>query len=159
MVLRTPLRKALVGGDVAVAYAILVALYLLKFVMFQPFQIPAYLLIVAYDVVEVALPVLSPYYPVVFPLFLYLLAVIGAGVTRVVRSETDEESSWLAVAGGIFLVVGLISLLFGAVVGGPLISPTDNPTPLAITSATGILFLVASLWLLGHPAPRTLVNG
>lgn len=159
MVPRTPPRNALLGREVAVAYTILVGLYLLKYVTFQPLQIPAYLVIVAYDTVEVALPMLSPYYPIAFPLFLYLLAVIGAGVTRVVRPHLDEETGGLAVVGGICLVVGVISLVFGAVVGGPLIAPADNPTPLAITLATGLVFLAASWWLFGHPSPRRRVTG
>lgn len=155
MVTRRELRQVLLGRDVATAYAIIVALYALKFVRFQPIQIPPYLLIAAYDFVEVAVPMLTPYHPVGFPLFLYLLAVIGAGVARWFRPETEGGSIWLRTAGGICLVVGMISILFGAFVGGPLVSATDNPTPLAITGATGVILLVASWWLLGHPTPRS----
>lgn len=71
------LRNALVGRDVAIAFALIVALYLLKFILFQPVQVPPYLLIVAYDFVEVAIPVLTPYHPVAFPVFLYVLAIGG----------------------------------------------------------------------------------
>lgn len=147
---RQTVRTALLGREVAVAYAVIVVLYLAQFIRFQPLQIPAYLLIVAYDIVEVLLPILTPYYPVGFPLFLYLLAIIGAGAARRWRSGDREASSWTQIAGGVCLVVGVLSLLFGAFVGGPLISPTDNPTPLAITGATGIIFLVSAWWLLGH---------
>lgn len=154
MVTRKEIRQALLGRDVAVAYAIIVALYALKFVRFQPVQIPPYLLIVAYDFVEVAIPVLTPYHPIGFPLFIYVLAVVGAGIARSFRPDTREDISWLRIAGGICLIVGSISILFGAFVGGPLVSPTDNPTPLAITGLTGIVFLLASWWLLGHPSPQ-----
>jgi hypothetical protein len=154
MVTRQTVKNALLGRDVGIAFAVLVALYLVRFVRFQPLQIPAYLLIVAYDIVEVMLPILTPYYPVGFPLFLYLLAIIGAGAARWWRSSDGEESPWTQVVGGVCLVVGVLSLLFGAFVGGPLVSPTDNPTPLAITGATGIGFLVGAWWLLGHRSVR-----
>lgn len=155
MVTRQTVRKALLGRGVAVAYAVLGALYLVRFVKFQSFQIPAYLLIVAYDVVEVMLPILTPYHPVGFPLFLYLLAIIGAGAARWLRSDEGEESAWTQIAGGVCLVVGVLSLLFGAFVGGPLISPADNPTPLAITGSMGIGLLVSAWWLLGHRPGRS----
>ena len=75
MVTRQTLRRALLGRQVAVAYALLVALYLVRHVRFQPTQIPAYLLVVAYDVVELALPAIAPYHPIGFPLFLYLIMI------------------------------------------------------------------------------------
>jgi len=152
MVSRHTLRKSLLSRDVAVAYTILVALYLLKFIPFQPVQIPPYLLIVAYDLVEVALPFLTPYYPVAFPLFLYVLAIGGAGLARKLRATDSGQTAWLQTLGGVCLIIGILSLGFGAFVGGPLVSPTDNPTPLAITGTTGIVFLVVAWWLLGRPA-------
>ena len=151
--------KALFGRDVAVAYTVVVALYLAKFVRLQPFQIPAYLMIVAYDIVEVMLPILAPYHPVGFPLFLYLLAIIGAGAARWLRSGDEEESAWIRTVGGVCLVVGSLSLLFGVFVGGPLIATTDNPTPLAIAGTTAIVFLVGAWWLLGHRSVRSPVHG
>lgn len=150
MVSRHRLRKVLLGRDVATAYVMIVAVYLLKFISFQPVQIPPYLLIVAYDLVEVALPFLTPFYPVAFPLFLYVLAVGGAGITRKLRATDGEQSVWLQTLGGVCLIIGMISLGFGAFVGGPLISPTDNPTPVAVTGATGIILLVIAWWLLGR---------
>lgn len=152
MVTRQTARRALLGRHVAAAYAVIVALYLVRYVRFQPLQIPAYLLIVAYDFVEVALPVITPYYPVGFPLFLYLLAVVGAAVTRWGRTD-GADADWRPAAGGVSLVVAALSFLFAAVVGGPLVSATDNPTPLAITGATGLVLLVGGWWLLGRPLP------
>lgn len=154
MVTRQTGRKSLFGRDVAVAYAVIVALYLVRFVRFQPLQIPAYLLIATYDIVEVLLPILTPYYPVGFPLFLYLLALVGTGAARWLRSDGTEPAG-IQMVGGVCLVIGVLSLLFGAFVGGPLVSPTDTPTPLAITSATGIVFLVGAWWLLGKQSART----
>ena len=146
------LRRTLLGRDVAVAYGVVIALYLVRHVRFQPLQIPAYLLIVAYDLVELALPVLTPYHPVAFPVFLYLLAVLAAGVARGLGGEGIPSST--AVLGAVAVVVAALSFGFAAVVGGPLVAPADNPTPLAITAATGLLLTALGWWLLG--APRTL---
>lgn len=157
MVSRHTLRNTLLGRDVAIAYALIVALYLLKFIEFQPVQIPPYLLIVAYDLVEVALPFLTPYYPIAFPLFLYVLAIGGAGLTRKLRATESEQSAWLQTLGGVCLIISIFSLGFGAFVGGPLVSPTDNPTPLAITGTTGIIFLVVAWWLLGRPTLKSAI--
>lgn len=151
MVSRHTLRNTLLGRDVAIAYALIVALYLLKFIRFQPVQIPPYLLIVAYDLVEVMLPFLTPYHPIGFPVFLYLLAIVGASITRRFRAPSGGQIAWLQTLGGVCLVVGVLSLGFGAFVGGPVVSPTDNPTPLAITGATGIIFFVVAWVLLGRP--------
>lgn len=153
MVSTLTLRRAFLGRDVAIAFGVIAALYLVRVVRFQPLQIPAYLLIVAYDFVEVAMPVLTPYHPLAFPVFLYGLAVVGAGVARRLRSD---EGGWgmLRAVGGVCLVVGTISLLFGAFVAGPLVSATDNPTPLAITGTTGVVLLVAGWLLLGRPMGR-----
>lgn len=158
MVTRKTLRRAFLGRDVAVAYAVIIALYLVRHVRFQPLQIPAYLLIVAYDIVEMVLPVLTPYHPIGFPIFLYLLAIVGAGVARQLRTDDEADSAWIRTAGGVGLVIGVLSLLFGAYVGGPLIAPTDNPTPLAITGAAGIILLIGSWWLLGRPSFRSHVT-
>lgn len=158
MVTRNTVRHALLGRDVAVAFAVIAALYMVRFIRFQPLQIPAYLLIVAYDFIEVGLPILNPYHPVGFPIFLYLLAVIGVGAARWLQSGSNKESIWPRTIGGVSLIVALLSLLFGAFVGGPIISPTDNPTPLAITGATGIILLVLAWWLLGRPLPRNSLN-
>ncbi|MFB6114183.1 MAG: hypothetical protein ABEJ58_08815 [Halodesulfurarchaeum sp.] len=150
MAIRGSIRRLLFGRDVAIAYAVLVSLYYLRVVGRRPTQIPAYLLIVAYDVVEVLLGILPPYYPIAFPLFLYLLAVCGAAIPRVIRSETGEGQTWHRAAGGVCLVVGTIAFLFAAMIGGPLSAPTDNPTPLAIATVTAIAFFAAGWVLLGR---------
>lgn len=152
---RPTLRRVFLGREVAAAVAIIAVLYFIRVVRFRPLGIPAYLLIVTYDLVEVALPVLTPYYPVAFPLFLYLIAVIGAAVARSLRSDAHEDGTIPRAAGGVSLVIGSIALLFGAYVGGPLVAPSDNPTPVAITSATGVALLVAGWWLLGEPLRRS----
>lgn len=152
----TTVKEAMLGRDVAVAFAVIAALYLIRFVEFHPLQIPGYLLIATYDFVEVGLPVLAPYYPVGFPLFLYLVAIGAAGGARRLQSETEEHGTWTRAAGMACLIVGLLSLSVGVVVGGPIVSPTDNPTPVAITGATGVVFLLAGWWVVSRPSLRAL---
>jgi len=129
MVSRRTLRNVPFGRDVAVAYAIVVALSLPKFVPFQPVQIPPSLSIVAYDLVEVAAPPLTPYYPIAFPVFLYVIAIGSAGIARKFRSTDSEQSPWRQTLGGVRLVVGIVSLGFGAFVGGA----SDGRSPFVAT--------------------------
>lgn len=142
---QSTLLRVFLGREVAVAFAILAALYLIRLVSFQPLQIPAYLLIVTYDLIEVILPVLGSYYPIAFPLYLYFLALIGGAIARV---DASEDGAIRRAVGGVSLIVGSIALVFATVVGGPLIAPTDNPTPLAITGTTGIVLIIVAWWLL-----------
>lgn len=150
MVAQSTVQRTLIGREVAVAFAVISAFYVVRFIRFQPLQIPAYLLIVAYDLVEVTFPVLNPYHPIGFPVFLYLLAILGAGAARWLRAGDLEEVAWIRPVGGVCLVIGTLSLLFGAVVGGPIFAPADNPTPLAITGTTGVAFLLGGWFLLGR---------
>lgn len=154
MAAREPVRQAFFSRDVAVAYVVLVVLYLVRVVRFQPIQIPAYLLIVAYDGVETALPIVTPYYPLGFALFLYLLAILGAGAARWLQSGDEDRLSVSRTIGGVCLIIGTLSLLFGGFIGGPLVAPTDNPTPLAITGATGLILLGGGWWVLRRRSPR-----
>lgn len=141
-------RRALLGRDVATAYAAIVGLYLVRHLGFQPVQIPAYLFIVGYDFVELGLPAISPYHPVGFPLFLYLLAVLGAGVARWARAGPTPGFDARRAVGGVCVVVAMLAFLFAGIVRGPIVSPADNPTPLAITGLTGVIFAAAAWWLL-----------
>lgn len=149
---QSTLRRTFLGREVAIGFGIIAALYLVRVISFQPLQIPAYLLIVAYDVVEVAVPVLIPYHPVGFPVFLYTLAVLAGGVARTFETNDHGSVTWRGAVGGVCLLVGSASVGFGAFVGGPLIAPTDNPTPLAITGTTGVVLLGVGWWLLGRPS-------
>lgn len=155
MVADGAVRRALLGREVAVAFVLLTALYLVRILRFQALQIPAYLLIVTYDAVEVALPVLVPYYTVGFPLFLYLLAVIGAAVARRYRPRDGAARPVVRATGAVALLVGALALLFGVAVGGPLVVPSDNPTPLATLVATAGVCGIAAWLLLGRPVPVT----
>lgn len=141
--------RALLGRDVLFAYVFIGILYLLRTIDFRPFQIPGYLLIVAYDLIEGLAPPLAPYHSVGFPLFLYLLAVIGAGGARLLVAS-DDGSNWRRGLGGVSILFGFISISFGIAVGGPLVGPADNPTPLAITGITGVVFFMAGFLLLAR---------
>lgn len=149
MVSRMQVKRTFVGREVTLAFGVIVLLYLLKYVRVQPIQIPAYLLIVAYDIVELAVPILNPYHPVGFPVFLYVLAVVAAAVAR--RFKPHGDGMWTRAAGGVSLLVGTISILFGTFIGGPVIAASDNPTPFTITMTTGMVLLVSGWWLLGKP--------
>lgn len=140
---RSRLRRVLLGPDVAVAFAVLAVLYVAMEVPFPPTQVPGYLLVVAYDLVEVAIPALTPYWPVGFPAFLYLLAVVGAAVGRVVR----DDGGWPASVGTALLVVGGISLLFASLLGIPLALRGDV-VPGAITGTVGVVLVALGAWLL-----------
>ena len=151
MVDRDRLRRALLGRQVAVAYGAVVALYFVRHVRIQPLQIPAYLLIVSYDLVEASVPAIAPVHPVGFPLYLYLLAVAAAAAARSVRAADPDARAWVRAVGGVCLVVGALALGFAALVGGPIVAAEDNPTPLAITGATALVLFVAGWWLLDRP--------
>lgn len=153
MVSRRTIRRTLLGREVALAYAGIGGLYVIRHVRFQPVQIPAYLLIVAYDFVEIVIPAIAPYHPIGFPVFLYLLAVVAGAGARWSRQGPDGRSRWVRAAGGVCSVVAVLAFLFAAAVGGPLVSPADNPTPLVVTGATGLVFAAAAWWLLvGRPS-------
>ncbi len=157
MVPWSTLKRVLLGREVAVVFALLAGLYLVRFIQFRPLQIPAYLLIVIYDLVEAAQPFLTPYHPIAFPLFLYLLALGGGAVARGVGSANGARGTMVHAAASVCLLLGSISLAFGLFVGGPLVAPADNPTPLAITGATGVVLLAVGWWLLGRPTGRLTV--
>lgn len=140
---RSRLRRVLLGPDVAVAFAVLAAMYLAMQVPFQPTQIPGYLLVVAYDLVEVAIPALTPYWPVGFPAFLYLLAVVGAAVGRVVR----DDEGWVGSIGAGLVVVGMLAFGFALLIAGPT-ALAGNLAPVAITTVTGVVLVVVGWWLL-----------
>lgn len=144
-------RHALIGRDVAVAYGVVVGLYLVRHIRFQPLQIPAYLLIVSYDLVEVIAPAIAPYHPIGFPVYLYCLAVVAAASTRMTRSVDPAARPWRGALGGVCVVIGVLALGFAIYIGGPLVTPSDNPTPVVITGATALVLFVAGWLLLDRP--------
>ena len=143
------IRRVFAGRQVAFASALIAGLYLIRHIDVQALQIPAYLLVVAYDVVEAVLPVLAPFHPVLFPVFLYLVAVAAAGVTRRLGQHVDDGSLMRA-AGGVSVLIGTLAFLYGVAIGGPLVAPVDNPTPLATLLVTAGMSLLVGWWLLGR---------
>ncbi|KAB1191910.1 hypothetical protein GJR96_00035 [Haloferax sp. MBLA0076] len=134
--------------DAVVATAVLAGLYLLGYgVQFQPLQIPTYLLIVGFDLVEAAFGSAGANYDLLFAAYIVGLGLVGATVAHVLRlwaRETDL-SQWRLGAAGAVAIVGTLSLLFGLrilLVGGQL-------TPVLVTGTAGLILLGVSGWLSG----------
>lgn len=141
------LQRTVAGRDVLVAFATVASLSLLaRAVPLQPLQVPGYLLTVGYDLVETALPVLAPYWPVGYPAYLYVLAVAGAGIARWLRAR-GSPNAWRPAVAGAFTLLGVLALALAATVYLP--HAGADPTPVAIVAATGVVFLVTAAVVAG----------
>lgn len=137
-------RQRAFARDAVVATFVLVVLYGLLDVPFAPLQIPGYLLVVGFDVLEVTFGSAGPAYPVLFGAYLAGLGIVGAGIAAALRAR-DGDSAWRLATAGAFALVGVLSLLFalGVLVG------TGQWEPVAITGATGLVLLAVAGWLAG----------
>ena len=129
--------------DVVVATAVVVGLYGLAFVEFQPVQIPGYFLIVGFDMLEATLGSAGSNYDVLFYAYLIGLGVVGGGLGHFLRAWTDDEvPNWRRGVAGALIVAGLLAFSFALLVPvGP-----SQLTPVLIASVTGLLsFAVAGL--------------
>ncbi|WP_411968232.1 hypothetical protein [Haloferax sp. YSSS75] len=134
--------------DAVVATAVLAGLYLLGYgIQFQPLQIPTYLLIVGFDLIEVTFGSAGANYDVLFAAYLLGLGVLSAAVAHAVRavSRKTDLPQWRLGAAGALAIVGTISLLFAVSV---LVS-TMQTTPVLVTGAAGIALLALAGWLSG----------
>lgn len=134
--------------DAVVSTLVLVGLYgLAKGVQFQPVQIPGYLLIVGFDVLEGLFGAAGSNYYLLFALYLLGLGVSGAALSTVLRTQSRQAdlSIWRVGMAGALAVVGLISLLYGGVI----LAGTTQLTPGLITGVVGIVLLVLAGWLGG----------
>jgi len=133
--------------DAVVATAVVVGLYGLAFgVQFQPFQIPGYLLIVGFDMVEGVFGSAGAYYDVLFYGYLIGLGLIGAGVVHMLRARTHKSvPGWRIGVAGALVVVGVLSLLFALLV----LFGSSRLDPVLITGATGLILLAVAGWLAG----------
>lgn len=112
-------RRSQFVRDAAVATAVLIVLYLLApVVRIQPLQIPAYLLIVGFDMLEGVFGPVYSFFDVVFALYLVYLGVLGAGVAHTFRSLAESRGlpAWRIGIAGALTIVAIIGLLFGAMV-------------------------------------------
>ncbi|WP_152421567.1 hypothetical protein [Halogeometricum pallidum] len=121
------------------------ALYLLMRVPFHPTQIPGYLLVVGFDVLEATLGSTGTRYPLWFAAYLSGLGAAGAVVSRVLRTlavRTDVSGWRVGVAGGC-VVVGAGALAFALFV-----SARVGVVSVLLTGGTALaLFAVAGLFL------------
>jgi mannose/fructose/N-acetylgalactosamine-specific phosphotransferase system component IID len=140
--------------DALIATVAVVGLYLLgEGVQFQPLQIPWYLLVVGFDVLEAVFGSAGQNYDVLFAAYLVGLGVVGGLVASLVRGQMGERirrpdsaraALRLGVAGAL-AVVGVISLLFASVV----LLGTSQLAPVLITGVTGLVMLGVAGWLAG----------
>lgn len=130
--------------DAAVATLVLVLMYVLMDVQFVPLQIPGYLLIVGFDLLEVTFGSAGTAYQVLFAAYLVGLGIVGAGIAAAAR-QFDGVSAWRLAPAGAFAVVGVLSLLFALAV----LVGTDQLEPVAITGATGLVLLALAAVLAG----------
>lgn len=134
--------------DALIATVAVVGLYGLgRGVQFQPFQIPWYLLVVGFDVLEVVFGAAGRNYDLLFAAYLVGLGVISGGVAAVVRRWTKDSSRSalrLGVAGAL-TVVGAISLSLAVAI----LLRTSQLAPVLITGATGLVMLGVAGWLAG----------
>lgn len=134
--------------DAVVATATLVGLYLLGYgIQFQPLQIPTYLLIVGFDLIEVTFGSAGANYDLLFAAYIVGLGVVGAAVAHVLRlwARKTDLPQWRLGAAGALAIVGTISLLFGLRV----LFVSTQRTPVLVTGAAGIVLLALAGWLSG----------
>ncbi|WP_411962931.1 hypothetical protein [Haloferax sp. YSMS24] len=134
--------------DAVVATAVLAGLYLLGYgIQFQPLQIPTYLLIVGFDLIEVTVGSAGANYDVLFAAYIVGLGVLSAAVAHAVRATSCKTDlpQWRLGAAGALAIVGTISLLFGI----RILLVSTQRTPVLVTGAAGIALLALAGWLSG----------
>lgn len=131
--------------DAAVATLVLAVLYGLLDVPFTPIQIPGYLLIVGFDVLESAFGSAGSAYQVLFAAYLIGLGLAGAGIAAAVREHDGDASAWRLGAASAFALVGTGGLLFALAV----LVGTGQWQPAAIAGAGGLVLLALAGWLAG----------
>lgn len=138
--------------DAIVSTLVLVGLYgLAQGVQFQPVQIPGYLLIVGFDVLEGLFGSAGSAYPLLFAAYILGLGVSGAAIATVLRTQSRETSRslWRVGMAGALGVVGTISILYGVVI----LVRTSQLVPVLITGVVGVILLALAGWLAGLISP------
>jgi hypothetical protein len=124
-------------------------------VQFQPAQIPAYLLIVGFDMLEVVFGSVGTYYNVVFATYLFGLGVVSAVIARVLRKQADKTDipRWRFSVASVLVVVGGFALFFML-----FISLWAGLISVLITGTTALVLLGLAGWLTGWLEIRTPVR-
>ena len=143
------LRPSTFVRDALVATVGLFGLYALMHSGVPGLAIPGYLLVVGFDLLEVTFGAAGANYYLLFYTYLVVLGVIAAGIAQLLRSRETTVSNWRLGLAGVFVLVGLGSLLFALAVLPYSRQPTvDALTPTAITGTVGIVSLAIAAWLL-----------
>ena len=132
--------------NTAVATGVVIGLYGLAVgVPFQPLQIPGYLLIVGFDLLEVVFGSAGNNYDILFAVYLLGLGIVGASVTHVLSGLAQDFPRWRSGVAGAFSVVGILSLVFALNV----FLGTSQIVPVLTTAAAGLVMLAFAGWLVG----------
>lgn len=132
--------------DAVIGTAVIAGLYGLAYVEFQPVQIPGYLLIVGFDMLEGVFGPVSIDFELVFGLYLVGLGLVGAGVVQGLRTVAPETvPGWRLGVAGALTVVGVLSLSFALAISFQI----SYNAPVLITGATGLILLALAGWLAG----------
>lgn len=111
----------------------------------QALQIPGYLLIVGFDILEGVFGAVHSYFDVVFGLYIIGLGLLGATLShgfRSLASKMDLPAWRVGLAGGL-TVIAAIAFLFAAIV----YTGTTQSEPVRILGASGlVLLLLAALF-------------
>lgn len=127
--------------DALVATGALVALYVVgRGVGVQALQIPAYLLIVGFDLMEVVFGSAGRLYYVLFGAYLVALGLCGAAIAAAVRRVADGTSlpAWRIGLAGALAVVAVLSLAFAAA----MFLTSSQWEPVETTGVAGVVLLV-----------------
>ena len=111
----------------------------------QPLQIPGYLLIVGFDLLEVVFGSAGNNYDILFAVYLLGLGIVGASVTHVLSGLAQDFPRWRSGVAGAFSVVGILSLVFALNV----FLGTSQIVPVLTTAAAGLVMLAFAGWLVG----------
>jgi hypothetical protein len=140
--------------DVVVATSVVIGLYGLAFVEFQPVQLPGYFLIVGFDILEATVGSAGSNYEVLFYAYLIGLGVVGGGFGHLFRAWTDDGvSGWRRGVAGALVVTGVLASLFALLV----LVGSSQLTPVLIAGATGLVSLAMAGWLTGAVSGKGIV--
>ncbi|WP_232702518.1 hypothetical protein [Halobacterium wangiae] len=140
--------------DTVIATVVLAGLYGLAVgVQFQPVQIPGYLLLVGFGVLDRTVGPSSASHPVLFAAYLLALGFVGATVAHVLSTRVTplRRPWWRVGVAAALALVGVLSLGFAVAV----LLGTSQLEPVLVTGAAGLLLLGLASWLSGLVGVRS----